>query len=63
MHDLFRKGAFQGATPAEAFFVRCDANTTTQADIDSGVVNIIIGFAALKPAEFVVIAIRQLAGG
>jgi hypothetical protein len=63
MHDLFRQRAFQGSTPAAAFFVRCDGNTTTQADIDSGVVNIMVGFAPLKAAEFVVIAIRQLAGG
>jgi hypothetical protein len=43
--------------------VRCDSTTTTQADIDNGVVNIMVGFAPLKAAEFVVIAIRQLAGG
>jgi uncharacterized protein len=63
MLGLFRDRAFQGATPAEAFFVRCDATTTTQADIDNGIVNIIVGFAPLKPAEFVIISIRQLAGG
>jgi len=40
--------------------VRCDRTTTTQADIDNGVVNILIGFAPLKPAEFVVIQIQQL---
>jgi Bacteriophage tail sheath protein len=59
MQDLFRRGAFQGATPREAFFVRCDADTTTQYDIDRGVVNILVGFAPLKPAEFVVISIQQ----
>ena len=59
MQDLFRRGAFQGATPRDAFFVRCDADTTTQNDIDRGVVNILIGFAPLKPAEFVVISIQQ----
>jgi uncharacterized protein len=62
MHQLFRKGAFQGATPAEAYFVKCDSETTTQADIDQGIVNILIGFAPLKPAEFVVIQIEQLTG-
>ncbi|WP_207764653.1 phage tail sheath family protein [Hyphococcus luteus] len=51
---LFRKGAFTGATPKEAYFVRCD-RTTTQADIDRGVCNVEIGFAPLKPAEFVII--------
>ena len=59
MQDLFRRGAFQGATPREAFFVRCDADTTTQYDIDRGMVNILVGFAPLKPAEFVVISIQQ----
>ena len=62
MQGLFRQGAFQGATPDEAFFVKCDRTTMTQADIDNGVVNIVIGFAPLKPAEFVVINIRQIAG-
>jgi uncharacterized protein len=59
---LFRQGAFQGTKPGDAFFVRCDETTTTQADIDAGVFNIVVGFAPLKPAEFVVIYIQQLAG-
>ncbi|MEV0293896.1 phage tail sheath subtilisin-like domain-containing protein [Nocardia sp. NPDC050710] len=62
MTTLFRQGAFQGATPTEAFFVKCDAETTTQPDIDAGVVNILVGFAPLKPAEFVVVRISQKAG-
>ena len=62
LQDLFRKGAFQGSTPREAYFVRCDRNTTTQSDIDRGIVNISVGFAPLKPAEFVVIQIQQIAG-
>ena len=62
MQDLFRQGAFQGTTPREAYFVKCDAETTTQNDIDRGVVNILVGFAPLKPAEFVVIRIQQIAG-
>lgn len=61
MHQQFRKGAFQGATPREAYLVKCDSETTTQADIDRGIVNIIVGFAPLKPAEFVFIVIQQLA--
>ena len=63
MHDLFRKGAFQGKTPTEAYFVKCDKDTTTQNDINLGIVNITVGFAPLKPAEFVVIKIQQIAGG
>lgn len=62
MHDLFRQGAFQGSSPKEAYFVVCDSTTTTQADIDRGIVNIIVGFAPLKPAEFVVLYIQQIAG-
>lgn len=62
MQDLFRKGAFQGSSPKQAYLVKCDADTTTQGDIDRGVVNIVIGFAPLKPAEFVIIKITQLAG-
>jgi hypothetical protein len=62
MTTLFRQGAFQGSTPSQAFFVKCDAETTTQADIDLGIVNVLVGFAALKPAEFVVVKISQKAG-
>jgi uncharacterized protein len=62
MHDLFRKGAFQGSTPREAYFVRCDKTTTTQSDINQGIVNILVGFAALKPAEFVIVKLQQMAG-
>ncbi len=62
MHNLFRQGAFQGSTPAKAYLVKCDSETTTQTDIDLGIVNIVVGFAPLKPAEFVVLRIQQLAG-
>jgi hypothetical protein len=62
MMTLFRQGAFQGSTPSQAFFVKCDAETTTQADIDLGIVNVLVGFAPLKPAEYVVVRISQQAG-
>ena len=62
MHQLFRQGAFAGRTPSEAYFVKCDANTTTQTDIDAGIVYVLIGFAPVKPAEFVIIKIQQMAG-
>jgi phage tail sheath protein FI len=62
MNRLFRQGAFAGTTPREAYFVKCDAETTTQDDINAGVVNIVVGFAPLKPAEFVVIKLQQMAG-
>jgi phage tail sheath protein FI len=62
MQNLFRQGAFQGKTPREAYFVKCDNETTTQADINLGIVNILVGFAPLKPAEFVIVRIQQLAG-
>jgi uncharacterized protein len=62
MHNLFRQGAFQGKSPREAYLVKCDSETTTQADIDLGIVNVLVGFAPLKPAEFVILKISQLAG-
>lgn len=62
MQDLFRQGAFQGKSPREAYFVKCDKETTIQNDINKGVVNILVGFAPLKPAEFVIIKIQQIAG-
>lgn len=62
MQSLFRQGAFQGQTPREAYFVKCDKETTTQNDINQGIVNILVGFAPLKPAEFVILKISQIAG-
>ena len=62
MQGLFRQGAFQGVSASQAYYVKCDRQTTTQADIDRGIVNIVVGFAAQKPAEFVVIRIQQIAG-
>ncbi len=61
MHQLFRKGALQGSTPQEAYLVKCDHETTTQSDIDEGKVNILVGFAPLKAAEFVLIRISHTA--
>jgi uncharacterized protein len=61
MHDLFRRGAFQGAKK-DAYFVKCDAETTTANDQNLGIVNIHVGFAPLKPAEFVVLRLQQMAG-
>lgn len=61
MQSLFIDGAFQGSSPREAYFVKCSHDTTTQTDIDNGIVNIEVGFAPLKPAEFVVIKIQQIA--
>jgi phage tail sheath protein FI len=62
MMTLFNQGAFQGGTPSQAFQVKCDSTTTSQADIDNGIVNIVVAFAPLKPAEFVIIKIAQMAG-
>jgi phage tail sheath protein FI len=61
MQTLFRQGAFQGTTPQQAYFVKCDSTTTTPADMANGVVNIVIGFAPIKPAEFVTLTIQQIA--
>lgn len=62
MNRLFRQGAFQGRTPKEAYLVKCDSENNPQADIDRGIVNILVGFAPLKPAEFVLLHIQQLPG-
>jgi phage tail sheath protein FI len=62
MHNLFRQGAFQGRVPKDAYFVKCDGETTTQNDRNLGIVNIWVGFAPLKPAEFVILYLQQMAG-
>jgi len=62
MNNLFRQGAFQGQAPKDAYFVKCDSSTTTQNDRNLGIVNILVGFAPLKPAEFVVLTLQQMAG-
>ena len=58
MQRLFRQGAFKGTSPREAFIVRCGPDTTTQADINAGIVNVFVGFAPLQPAEFVVVSLQ-----
>ena len=62
MQGLFQQGAFQGTTPQQAYFVKCDSENNPQASIDQGIVNVTVGFAPLYPAEFVVIQIQQMAG-
>ncbi|UYB40418.1 phage tail sheath subtilisin-like domain-containing protein [Streptomyces sp. Je 1-4] len=62
LHSLFEKGAFKGSTPRQAYFVKCDKDTTTEADIDRGIVNVVVGIAPVKPAEFVIVKIQQMAG-
>jgi phage tail sheath protein FI len=62
MNGLFRRGAFQGQKASDAYFVKVDSETTTQNDINLGIVNVVVGFAPLKPAEFVIITLQQLAG-
>jgi Bacteriophage tail sheath protein len=55
--DLWQRGAFQGRTPQEAFLVRCDRTTMTEDDLAQGTLRVVIGFAPLEPAEFVIIEI------
>jgi phage tail sheath protein FI len=62
MYSIFRDGALQGSKPEHAYFVKCDRATMTQNDIDRGVCNILVGFAPVKPAEFIVIKIQQMVG-
>jgi uncharacterized protein len=63
MDGLFRAGAFQGEKASDAYFVQCGLGSTmTQGDIDAGIVRVVVGFAALKPAEFVIVQIKQIVG-
>ena len=62
LHTLFRQGAFKGGTPREAYFVKCDHDTTTDEDIANGVVNVLVGIAPVRPAEFVIVRIQQTSG-
>ncbi len=59
LNDLFRQGAFPGPTPSTACFVRCDRTSTTQADIDNGIVVMSVGFAPIRPAEFLLLRIHS----
>lgn len=62
LHTLFRQGAILGSKAKEAYFVRCDRTTTSQEEIEKGVINILIGVAPSKPAEFALIKIQQMTG-
>lgn len=62
MQTLFRAGALQGTTAQQAYFVQCDAENNPPSSVEQGIVNILVGFAPLLPAEFVVIQIQQSAG-
>lgn len=59
LERVFQGGAFASRIAAESYFVRCGLDTTTQRDIENGVVNVEVGFAPLRPAEFVVSRIRH----
>ena len=60
LNGLYRRGAFAGATVSQAYYVKCDAETTTPTDRALGIVNVHVGVATLKPAEFVVVSFRQI---
>ena len=59
---MFRQGAFAGAKASDAYYVTCDSTTTTATDINLGIVNVEVGFAPLKPAEFIILTVTQIAG-
>jgi phage tail sheath protein FI len=61
LDDLFHRCAFVGTTPREAYFVKCDGDTTTQDDVDNGRINLVVGFAPSRPAEFVTLRIGLVA--
>jgi phage tail sheath protein FI len=62
MRRMFDGGAFHGGLRKDSYFVKCDAEINSQTDIDNGIVKMLVGFAPVQPAEFVVIAIEQMAG-
>jgi uncharacterized protein len=62
MNGLFKQGAFGATTPSQAYLVQCDATNNPQSSIDQGILNILVGFLPLYPAEFVIIQIEQLVG-
>ena len=63
LNGLFRSGAFQGTGAKDAYFVRCDRTTMTASDIAAGRLNVLVGFAPLRPAEFIVLRLQLQAGG
>jgi phage tail sheath protein FI len=62
MNTLMHQGAFASRNKTEAYYVLCDSTTTTETDRNLGIVNVIVAFAPLKPAEFVVLTVKQIAG-
>lgn len=60
LNDMFVQGAFKGTTPSEAYFVNCGDSTTTDYETERGIVIVEVGFAPLRPAEFVIITLQQL---
>ena len=61
MNGLFRQGAFAGTKSSDAYYVMCDESTTTPTDQNLGIVNVVVAFAPLKPAEFVILTVKQIA--
>ena len=62
MNGLMLQGAFASNTKRDAYYVLCDSSTTTANDINLGIVNVLVGFAPNKPAEFVHLTVTQIAG-
>jgi hypothetical protein len=60
---VWRDGALFGATPQEAFYVKCDAETNPPEVVEAGQLVVEIGIAPVKPAEFVVFRVAQFSGG
>ena len=63
MRELFERGAFHGSTLKDAYFVQCGTKTMTRSDIDAGNLIVVIGFAEVRPAEFVILTIGQMVQG
>jgi len=62
LQNMYVNQAFPGQTPAQSYFVKCDADTNPPSQVQLGIVTLIVGFAPLYPAEFVILQLEQLAG-
>jgi phage tail sheath protein FI len=59
--QTWRNGMLMGASQQEAYFVKCDWTTMTQNDLNNGKINVLVGVAPVKPAEFIILRISQIA--
>lgn len=62
LYDCYRAGAFHEPTPSDAYFVKCDAGTTSDDDIELGIVNVLVGFKTSRQPDFLMLSLQLIAG-